>query len=76
MLRRFFRNFFKFWAFFSHLKSSWPFLSIFFDVLLILGGFWTIWGGFWEDFSIIFYIFLEKANFVKNIVFPSENCYF
>ena len=38
--------------------------------------FGKILGGFGDDFSKIFCVFLENADFVKNGVFPKENCYF
>ena len=40
------------------------------DFLSYLIDFGSIWGGFWEDFSKICWIFLENAAFVKTLKKP------
>ena len=62
-----------FFEFFGLLKSSWLFVSSFFDFEWIWGGFGTDFGRVWEDFWKIFWIFLEKADFVKYSVFLGKN---
>ena len=42
----------------------------------IWGGFGWILGGFKQDFSNIFRIFIENRDFVENSVFPRKNQYF
>ena len=43
------------------------------DLGRIWGGFWWILGGFKQDFSNIFRIFIENRDFVKNSVFLRKN---
>ena len=78
---RFFINlFFDFFDFFSILyfiDFFFDFSSIFFrffiDFSSIFGGFLGILGGFGEEFSKIFRIFLKNASFVKYSVLPRKN---
>ena len=43
------------------------------DFERIWEGFWTTLEGFYLDFSIIFCIFIENRDFVKNSVFVGKN---
>ena len=51
-----FRVVFAFWA---HLKSSWHFFTMFFDLFRFSIDFGWIWGGFWEGFGRIFRCFFD-----------------
>ena len=66
-------NFFDFW---THLKLSCIRVTIFCNFSLILGGFGRVFGRILGRFLKIFGVFLKNADFVKNGVFPKENCYF
>jgi hypothetical protein len=68
----FFAIFRIFFAFFSHLKSSWHFLSIFCGFWSILARFWKDFGSILEDFWNIFrcfFAFLLTMAILWNIAF-------
>ena len=73
---RFWDHFLYFFAFFSLLTSSWLFYRFFFSFHRFSVDFGRILGGFWDDVSTIFRVFLENRDFIKYSVLHRKNHYF
>ena len=80
LLRSLLGPFFAIFCIFSHFFriffASYIIMHFFIDFFRFFIDFGRILGGFWDDFSMIFHIFLKNVDFVKYSVFPRKNHYF
>ena len=63
-------------AFWTHLTPSWFFGTLFLHFYRFFVDVGWISGRFWHGFSMVFRIFAKNRDFVKIVVFLTENCYF